>query len=49
MVINYRPRLIPDTQATVARWRRLFAERHGTDPVLVMAQSFTDTDPRPFA
>ncbi len=49
ILMIYRPRLIPDTQATVARWRHLFADRHDMNPLLVMAQSFADTDPRPFA
>ena len=43
----YRPALIPDTAATVARWRALFRARHAEDPVLVMAQSFDAMDPRP--
>ncbi len=34
----YRPRLIPDTKATVARWRGLFRESFNEDPVLIMAQ-----------
>ena len=48
VLMVYRPRLIPHTAATVARWRRLFAERHGETPLLIMAQSFGDADPRPF-
>ena len=44
----YRAGIIPDTPATIARWRGLFQARHGENPVLVMAQSFEATDPRPF-
>ena len=43
----YRPALIPDTAARVARWRALFRARHGENPLLVMAQSFDAMDPRP--
>ena len=48
LLMIYRPRLIPDTAATIVRWRQRFRNDHGCDPVFVMAQSFGDTDPRPF-
>ncbi|MEJ1976096.1 MAG: glycoside hydrolase family 99-like domain-containing protein [Acetobacteraceae bacterium] len=48
VLMIYRPRLIPDTAATIARWRRLFHKVHDENPVFVMAQSFGDADPRPF-
>ncbi len=48
LLMVYRPRLIPDTAATVARWREAFRAAHGEDPLFVMAQSFGDSDPRPF-
>jgi glycosyltransferase involved in cell wall biosynthesis len=48
VLMVYRPGLIPQTRATVARWRRLFRRRHGEDPVLVMSQSFDAADPRLF-
>ncbi len=44
----YRPRLIPDTAATIARWRGIFHEVYGVDPLFVMAQSFGDEEPQPF-
>jgi glycosyltransferase involved in cell wall biosynthesis len=47
VLMIYRPRLIPDTAATIARWRTRFRDAHGEDPVFVMAQAFGDTDPRP--
>ncbi len=49
VLMVYRARVIPDTVATVSRWRRLFRATHGEDPVFIMAQSFGDTDPRTMA
>lgn len=46
VLMVYRPALIPDTAATVARWREIFRTRFDEDPILVMAQSFNDIDPR---
>ncbi len=48
LLMVYRPALIPDTAATIARWRRLFREDFGEEPILIMAQSFNDTDPTPY-
>lgn len=48
LLMIYRPALIPDTAATIARWRRLFRRDHGEDPLLVMAQSFEAGDPGEF-
>jgi len=48
VLMIYRSRLIPDTAVTIARWRRRLQANHGENPLLVMAQSFGDTDPRPF-
>jgi hypothetical protein len=47
LLMIYRASLIPDTAATIARWRRLFKEQHREEPLLVMAQCFDDVDPRP--
>lgn len=47
LLMIYRAGVIPDCAATLARWRRLFRDRHGEDPLLVMAQSFGAEDPRP--
>ncbi len=47
VLMVYRAQLIPDTAATVDRWRRLFRIAHGEDPLFVMAQSFGEHDPRP--
>jgi glycosyltransferase involved in cell wall biosynthesis len=46
LLMVYRPGIIPDAAATVARWRQVFRGRFDEDPVLVMAQAFGDTDPR---
>ena len=48
VLMVYRARMIPDTVATVSRWRRLFQAIHGEDPLFIMAQSFGDTDPRSY-
>ncbi len=48
LLILYRPGLVPDAAGTIARWRRLFDEGHGENPLLVMAQSFDDADPAAF-
>lgn len=47
LLMIYRPALIPQSKATIARWRHLFRETHGEDPLIIMAQGFGDTDPRP--
>ena len=47
LLMVYRASLIPEAAAAVARWRRLFVERHGEEPIFVMAQTFADLDPRP--
>ncbi len=45
LLMIYRPGLIPDATRTVARWREIFKAQHGEDPILMMAQSFNDSDP----
>lgn len=47
VLMIYRAALIPDGPATIARWRTMFAERHCENPLIFMAQSFHDYDPRP--
>ena len=46
LLMIYRPRLIPDTAETIARWRAMFQEQFDEDPIIIMAQSFNDSDPR---
>lgn len=48
VLMIYRPGIIPNAAETIARWRAVFRDRFGEDPILVMAQAFGDTDPRPF-
>lgn len=48
LLMMYRPALIPDAKSTIARWRHLFRDRHGEEPLLIMAQGFGDVDPRPY-
>jgi hypothetical protein len=47
LLLMYRASLVPDTKKAVAGWRKRFRDRHGEDPIFVMAQSFEDEDPRP--
>ena len=44
LVMIYRPGILPNSLATMRRWRAAFT-RAG-DPYIVMAQSFSDDDPR---
>jgi glycosyltransferase involved in cell wall biosynthesis len=48
LLMVYRAGHIPQTSHTVARWRRLWDERHGERPLLVMAQAFGAIDPHAF-
>jgi glycosyltransferase involved in cell wall biosynthesis len=48
LLFIYRVTLIPDAVARIAKWRRIFKERHGEEPLLVMAQSLGDYDPEPY-
>jgi lipopolysaccharide biosynthesis protein len=45
LIMLYRPGLLPDAAATVARWRDYFSRRGFGDPYVVMPQAFGDTDP----
>jgi glycosyltransferase involved in cell wall biosynthesis/SAM-dependent methyltransferase len=48
LVMLYRPGILPEPQATVQRWRDVFAKAGLANPYLVMAQAFGDIDPRPY-
>lgn len=48
LLMLYRPGLLPDAAATVARWRDHFAKAGTADPFIVLAQAFGAHDPRPF-
>jgi glycosyltransferase involved in cell wall biosynthesis len=47
LLMLYRPALIPDPAARIAKWRTLFA-KYGHNPLIIMAQSINDHDPRPY-
>jgi glycosyltransferase involved in cell wall biosynthesis len=44
----YRADIIPDCAKTLIRWRALFKDEHGLEPLLIMSQTFGNNDPRPF-
>ncbi|WP_428377532.1 glycoside hydrolase family 99-like domain-containing protein [Lichenicoccus sp.] len=48
LLMIYRAGLVPDTKRTIGRWRELFMQRCGEDPIFLMSQAFGDSDPRPF-
>ncbi|MBW4023253.1 MAG: glycosyltransferase [Proteobacteria bacterium] len=48
VLMIYRPGLIPDAPATIARWRGLFRSLCGEDPIMMMGQGFDANDPREF-
>ncbi len=48
LLMIYRPGLIVDARDSIRRWRGMFRDRFGEDPIFVMSQSFGDNDPRPF-
>ncbi len=48
LLLIYRLDIIPNLRETVDRWRRLWKDRHGEDPLILGAQTFgNDADPRP--
>jgi hypothetical protein len=47
LLMVYRASLIPECARTIARWRRIFSEDFGENPIFVMAQCFDDVDPAP--
>jgi glycosyltransferase involved in cell wall biosynthesis len=47
LLMIYRAALVPDAARRIAAWRNMFAQA-GEDPLLVMAQSIGDYDPRPY-
>ncbi len=48
LLMLYRIGVIPEPAETIARWRGLFRDRAGEDPLFVMSQSFGDEDPRAY-
>jgi glycosyltransferase involved in cell wall biosynthesis len=48
LLFIYRVTIIPDAARRIAKWRKMFSELHGEEPLLVMAQSLGDYDPEPY-
>jgi glycosyltransferase involved in cell wall biosynthesis len=48
LLMIYRVTLIPDATVRIAKWRRMFSELHGENPIIIMAQSLGDYDPKPY-
>ncbi|CAH2603383.1 Glycosyltransferase [Rhodovastum atsumiense] len=48
LLMIYRPKLIPNTKETIQKWRQIFKNVHGEQPLIIMAQSFDDSDPGPY-
>jgi glycosyltransferase involved in cell wall biosynthesis len=49
LLMLYRAALIPEARTRLAKWRRMFREEHGENPLLIMAQSLgEDYDPTPY-
>jgi lipopolysaccharide biosynthesis protein len=48
LVMLYRPGLLPDGKATVARWREFIREAGEADPYVIMPQARGDNDPATF-
>lgn len=48
LMMLYRPGLLPDAKATVARWRDFFRAQGEADPYVVMPQAFGENDPAAF-
>lgn len=46
LLIVYDPRSVPEPRASVARWRWRLADKCGVEPLIFMAQTFGETDPR---
>ena len=47
LFVIYNPKNIPETADTIARWRSKLITRLGVEPLMFMAQTFGDRDPRP--
>jgi glycosyltransferase involved in cell wall biosynthesis len=49
LLMIYRAALIPGARARIAKWRAMFRQAHGEEPLIIMAQSLgEDYDPRPY-
>lgn len=48
LLIIYRPGHIPNIRRKMDRWREMFRQQYGLEPLLFMSQTFFDSDPRNF-
>lgn len=48
LFVIYRPGSIPDTRATIERWRSSLLADHGMQPLIFMSQGFDENDPSLF-
>lgn len=48
LLIIYRPGHIPNIRRKMDRWREMFQQQYGLEPMLFMSQTFFDCDPRNF-
>ena len=48
LMMLYRPGILPDAKATVARWRAFFQASGEADPYVIMPQAFGENDPATF-
>jgi glycosyltransferase involved in cell wall biosynthesis/GT2 family glycosyltransferase len=48
LFVIYNPKLIPDAQKTIARWRQILETEHDMNPLIFMAQTFGMRDPTVF-
>ncbi len=48
VLMIYRAGVIPNVRQAISRWRGMFRDRFGEDPIFVMAQAFNAEDPRRF-
>ncbi|WP_296706057.1 glycoside hydrolase family 99-like domain-containing protein [Rhodoblastus sp.] len=47
LFVIYNPKNVPESAQTIGRWREKLTTRIGVEPLLFMAQTFGELDPRP--
>lgn len=45
LFLLYRADVIPNCRQTLKRWRKIFLDEHGLNPIIAMAQAFGTNDP----
>jgi Glycosyltransferase WbsX len=48
LFVIYNPKNIPDAPSTISRWRSVLTRKCGVTPLLFMAQTYGEVDPRPY-